>query len=110
LALIGTTVAQLPEAWDTVTFWPAIVSVAERAAPGLAATEIVVVPLPLPDAPLVIVTVGSVLVAVQEQTVPGSEADTVNVAGPPAAEIETGFGKTENEQPLTMMCIVPVKF
>jgi hypothetical protein len=99
----------LPDAWETVTCRPAIVSVADRAAPALAGTEIVVVPLPLPEAPLVIVTKGSLLVAVQLHTVPGSEADTVSVAVPPAAAIDTGLGKTENEQPPTVMWVVPVQ-
>jgi hypothetical protein len=61
---------------------PAIVSVAVRAAPVLAAIVKVTVPLPLPDAPAVIAANVALLVAVQVQPVP---AVTATVALPPAA-------------------------
>jgi hypothetical protein len=53
--------------WLIVKVVPATVSVALRAAPVLAATENVTVPLPVPDAPAVTVTNVALLVAVQVQ-------------------------------------------
>ena len=87
----------MPADWETATWRPATVSVAERAAPGLVETEIVVVPLPLPEAPPVIVTKGSLLTAVQLQL--AADADTVTVVVPPAADIDIAFRDNENVQP-----------
>ena len=62
---------------------PAIVSVAVRAAPVLAATVNVTVPAPLPDAPAEIVTNVALLVAVHEHA--GRRAVTGTEPVPPAA-------------------------
>jgi hypothetical protein len=59
----------------TVNARPAIVSVPVRAAPVLAAIVKFVLPLPVPDAPLVIVIHGTLLVAVQAHA--GTDAVTV---------------------------------
>src|SRR5262249_15253829 len=68
--------------WDTLNVDPAIVSVAVRAAPVLAATVKFAVPLPLPDAPDVNVTKVALLVAVHAHPVP---AVTGTDPVPPAA-------------------------
>ena len=54
------------------------------------------VPLPLPDAPSVIVIHESLLVAVQPQPAP---AETATVPGPPSSLIDSSFGLIEYEQP-----------
>ncbi len=69
-------------AWETVKICPATVSVVERAAPLLAATLKATEPLPVPDAPPVIVTQEAPEVAVQAQPPP---ADTETVPVPPVA-------------------------
>jgi hypothetical protein len=56
--------------WEIVNVVPAIDSVAVRAAPVLAATVKLAVPLPLPDAPAEIVTNVALLVAVHAQPLP----------------------------------------
>ena len=68
--------------WAIVKVVPAMVSVAVRAAPVLAATVMVAVPLPLPDPPAEIVTNVALLVAVHVHPVP---AVTATDAVPPAA-------------------------
>jgi hypothetical protein len=68
------------------------VSRPERASPLFADTEIDVDPLPVPDVPFVIVTYGDPLEAVQLHAVP---ANTLTVAVPPPAGIETVDGETE---------------
>jgi hypothetical protein len=72
-------------------------------------TESAIVPVPTPDAPLVIVTNESLDAAVQLQLNP---ADTVTLVVPPFAEIGTVGGETENEHGKveTVMCILPVAF
>jgi hypothetical protein len=82
---------------------------ADRASPALAETEIDVEPAPLPDAPLVILTKESVLAAVQRQF---AAVNTLNVAVPPAAGIDTVEGETENVHGVTetVMCSLPVAF
>ena len=104
-----TDVTQLPAPWDTVTWRPAIVNTADRASPALADTENVVVPLPVPDAPLVIVTKGLSPTTVQPQLAP---AKTLTLVVPPTAEIDTVVGETENEHGTvaTVMRIRPVAF
>ena len=52
-------------AWLIVTAWPATIRVMERAAPALASTEYLTLPLPVSGAPPVIVTHGALPVAVQ---------------------------------------------
>jgi hypothetical protein len=56
--------------WEIVNVVPAMVSVAVRAAPVLAATVKLAVPPPLPDAPADIVTNVALLVAVHAQPLP----------------------------------------
>jgi hypothetical protein len=68
--------------WEIVMDVPAIVSVAVRAAPVLAATVNCAVPLPLPLAPCVIVTNAALLVLVHAQP---EAAVTVAVPVPPSA-------------------------
>src|SRR5262245_29279438 len=107
-----TEVTQLPAPCETVTWRPATVKVPDLAAPLLAATEMVMLPLPFPDAPLVIVMNASLLTAVQPQLVPDCDTDTITVDVPPAAPIETGFGNTENVHvgATMLMRLVPVLF
>lgn len=54
-------------AWLTVKVWPPIVTVPDRVPPVFAATFTLTEPLPLPLAPLAIVSHGALLVAVQVQ-------------------------------------------
>ena len=70
---------------------------------------IAVAPLPLPDAPGVIVTKDALLAAVQLQL---AAVETFTVAVPPAAGIDTVVGKTENahDVPETVMRSLPVTF
>jgi hypothetical protein len=82
--------------WEIVNAVPAIVSVAVRAAPVLAATENVAVPLPVPVAPAVMVTKLALLVDVQEQVLP---AVTVTEPVPPAAvNVEALIAPVDNVQ------------
>jgi hypothetical protein len=69
--------------------WPATVMEPERAVESLAATWVVTVPLPFPEAPLVMVTHRSELEAVHEQ--PG-EVVTLIVPVPPAPETDRLVG------------------
>ncbi len=57
----------LPEPWLTVNVWPAIVKVPLRAPVASAPTLKETIPLPLPDAPEVIVIQSTLLVAAQPQ-------------------------------------------
>jgi hypothetical protein len=65
-----------------VTLWPAMATVALRAAPGLGATARLTVPFALPDAPPVTLTQVALLAAVHEQPLP---AVTTTDSEPPAA-------------------------
>jgi hypothetical protein len=71
---------------------PATVIVPVRDAPLLAAAEKLTVPFPLPDAPPVIVSHGSVVVAFQAQP---AAVVTLTAPGPPAAAIACAPGATE---------------
>ncbi len=84
-----------PFACSTVTVCPAIVSDALRAGPGFAATENCTWPLPLPVAPLAIVTHEAPLAAVHAQP-PGLVTWTVPVfAAEPTLRL---VALTPNEQ------------
>ena len=77
-------------AWFTVKLCPAIVNVADRAVvPVFAATLNATEPLPVPLAPLVIVTHVTGLVAVQAQPV---AAVTLTVPVPPLATTDAEVG------------------
>ena len=84
--------ADVAAACVTVTVWPAMVRVPERAAPVLAAALNATEPFPLPLAPEVTVSHAALLLAVQAQPVP---LDTVTVPVPPAAAIEALLGLIE---------------
>lgn len=70
-------------ACDTVKVCPAIVTVPVRAAPVFAATVNATAPLPVPDAPPVIVSHATLAVAVQAQEL--AEAVTVIDPEPPVS-------------------------
>lgn len=98
----GDTVYVHVPAWFTVNVLPATVKVADRAAdPVLAATVNPVVPEPLPEAPLVIVTHDAPLLAVQPQ--PAVVVTATESAAPPAPTDRLD-GEIENEQP-TPACV-----
>src|SRR5207302_1489234 len=77
----------------TVNVCPAAVSLVARAAPVFAATLYSTVPLPVPDAPALIVIHGTLDAAVQAQAGP---AVTATVAVAPAAPTEAVVGASEN--------------
>jgi hypothetical protein len=81
-----------PAACDTVNVFPAIVSVALRAAPVFALTEKLTVPLPVPFAPSVIEIHDASSVAVHAQPAP---AVTVTLPVPPLAAIDWLDGAIE---------------
>jgi len=82
--------------WETANVWPAMVSVPERElVVPLAATEKVVVPLPVPLAPAVIVIQVAPLVAVQLQPL---VAVTLELPLPPPDENEALEGEIEKVQ------------
>ena len=87
----------------TVTIAPATVSVAERAAPVFAATENVTVPLPLPEAPPVIVTNVAPLVAVHAQA---AVVLTVTDPLPPVAANDEAFDPTAITQDGVVLPVV----
>jgi hypothetical protein len=103
----GETVYVHGAAWSTVNVLPATVKVADRAAdPVLAATVNAVVPEPLPEAPLVIVTHDAPLLAVQPQ--PAVVVTATEPAALPALT-DTLDGEIENEQApaCVTVCIDP---
>jgi len=65
--------------WCTVTVWPAMVSVPERAGPVLASIEKVTVPLSIPELPELTAMKASLLLAVHAQPVAGVVTATVPV-------------------------------
>ena len=79
----------------TVTVWPAIVSVPERAGPLLAATAIVTVPLPLPLAPEAIEIQETLLAAVHAHAL--ELVTDTEVPVEPAAAMEIVSGVTVYE-------------
>ena len=81
----------------SVKLWPAIVSVPVRVAPLLASKAYCTVPLPLPEAPLEMVTHG-VLVGAAFQLHP-SDAVTATDPVPAAADTVWDPGDSENVQP-----------
>jgi hypothetical protein len=87
----------------TVNRWPAIVTVALRAAPVLTATVKLIVAVPDPDRADVMETHESLLAAVQEQPL-----CVVNATDPepPVADAENVVGAMLNEQPLWEICTV----
>ena len=70
--------------WFTVKVWPPIVSVPDRAAPEVDATVYCTVPLPLPVAPDVTVSHGTLLVVVHAHPAPAVTV-TLPVAPPAGA-------------------------
>jgi hypothetical protein len=79
-------------AWFTVNVWPAMVSVPVRALPVLAATVNATEPFPVPTAPAVTATHGTLLVAVQSQP---AAVVTATLPLPPGAGIEASGGAIE---------------
>src|SRR5262245_48055179 len=79
-----------PAAWLTVTVWPAIASVPERAAPLFADTVIVTVPLPLPLPPDAIEIHEALLAAVHVHVPALVTATDVPEEPPAAMEMVTG--------------------
>jgi hypothetical protein len=77
-----------------VNVWPAAVIVPVRAAPLLAATENPTVPLPVPEAPLEIVTQLAFDPAVHGQV--DADAVTPNDPGPPTSATLWTVGEIEN--------------
>lgn len=77
---------------DTVKVWPAIVSVPLRAGPSFAATENATEPLPVPDAPFVILIHAAPDAAVQVHPAP---AVTVTVPLAPGASTAWLVGEIE---------------
>jgi hypothetical protein len=81
-------------ACDTVNVCPAMVSVPLRAVPGLAAALNAIVPLPVPEAPLVTVSQGALAVAVHAHD--AAEAVTVVEPVPPGSDIDCAVGAIVN--------------
>ena len=93
---------------EIVNVVPATTSVAVRAAPALAATVKLIVPLPVPDAPAEMVTKAALIVAVHAQVVPaviGTDplppaAPNVDAVIAPATTVQDGVvGVSSFEQP-----------
>ena len=79
-----------------MTVTPAMVSEPLRSLPPLAVAENAVDPLPVPDAPLVIVIHGALVDAVHEQV--GEAAETANLPLPPPASTGCDAGDTVTVQ------------
>jgi len=82
--------------WDTVNVWPAIVRVPLRAAPVLAAVLNATVPLPVPEAPLVIASHGTLAVALQAHD--AADAVTAVDPVPPPSDTDCDAGAMVNVQ------------
>ena len=106
LALVGVTLnaQDAAAACVTVTECPAIVSAPDRAPLLLAAAETVTVPLPVPEAPPVIVRKPALVDAVQPQPEP-CVLVTVNVVVPPLAGTLALAGVTLNTQDILEGCV-----
>src|SRR5262245_45627126 len=79
-----------------------MVNVAVRAGPVVAAAENWSVPFPFPDAPLVIVTHGALLVAVQSHPAP---VVTATVPEPPVCSTDCDSGSMLTWQPLPWVTV-----
>src|SRR5919198_3075895 len=88
-----------------VNVWLAIVAVAVRAPAGLGAMLMEIVPFPVPDSPLVIVSDGSLLTAVHEHQLP---VVTLTIAVPPPDGIAWVAGEMEKLHPAAACVTVKV--
>ena len=77
-------------AWVTVNVWPAIVRLPLRAVPVLAAMLNATVPLPVPDAPMVTVSQGTLAAAVHAHD--AADAVTVVDPVPPVSDTDCAVG------------------
>jgi hypothetical protein len=84
--LVGLIDAAHPPPCVTVNVCPAIVMVPVRAAPVFALAAKVTVPLPLPDAPVLTVSHGALLTAVQAQ--PAATVTSIEAPAPPALAMD----------------------
>ena len=106
LADVGSIVDVQPLPCDTVTVCPAMVSMAERGPPGVAAAVNCTVPLPAPLAPAVMDSQGALLLALQAQSAP---VVTLMLPLPPVAAMLVLVGVTANAQPLPWVIVMSVR-